>query len=180
MDDLIRRADVLKLIDDWIDDFEDDNNHKCVKSLQLARSDIKKIPATPAARLLTAECVRTMHKVPVWYQQRKPTTGEWVIICTTVDPRHKNLYAEYPSSAQMDEYGKTWRCWSAEPTVEQLQTPWEETAADKCPFCGSDNVFTFCHFCVGCFCGCDDCEARGAIKDTEQEAIEAWNRRVNK
>lgn len=48
-----------------------------------------------------------------------------------------------------------------------------------CPFCGSKNIDLFEHGAIVVFVQCDDCLATFPHFDSKQEAIEAWNRRVD-
>ena len=51
-----------------------------------------------------------------------------------------------------------------------------------CPFCGTDEVFVgksiVSKYYVCCISG-DNCYIKTTAFDTEKDAIEAWNRRVN-
>lgn len=54
----------------------------------------------------------------------------------------------------------------------------------SCPFCGGNNVEVRCQTFVGIYrkdyaVFCYDCHFGLAWKDTEREAIEAWNRRAD-
>lgn len=61
----------------------------------------------------------------------------------------------------------------------------EMTELKPCPFCGSKN--TACSFYTThtegmedhYYIGCKNCGANGSRGKSEEEAIEAWNRRVN-
>ena len=47
----------------------------------------------------------------------------------------------------------------------------------RCPFCGGDGKVWIYDY-DGWIIGCENCGTRTEIYDTEEEAIEAWNRRV--
>lgn len=52
-----------------------------------------------------------------------------------------------------------------------------EHTVDPCPFCGGAGLISIgsvCHVWVTC----DDCGAEGPYKETEGEAVAAWNQRV--
>lgn len=44
-----------------------------------------------------------------------------------------------------------------------------------CPFCGSSDVHIVGY--GGYWCVCSNCEAESALKNTQEEAIEVWNKR---
>ena len=47
----------------------------------------------------------------------------------------------------------------------------------SCPFCGGEGAIRTTHW--GCFILCEDCRTSIGIKDTEKEAINAWNTRTH-
>ena len=47
-----------------------------------------------------------------------------------------------------------------------------------CPFCGDENIDTWDIRQEKYFCYCENCGCQGPTGKTEQEAIEAWNRRA--
>jgi Lar family restriction alleviation protein len=56
-----------------------------------------------------------------------------------------------------------------------MRTIMEDKEILPCPFCGSNKISVICKYYFYCFC--DDCEAEGSIKESREEAIEAWNKR---
>lgn len=46
-----------------------------------------------------------------------------------------------------------------------------------CPFCGSKDLELLGHFSIR-WVACNSCYAESGSYDTDEEAIEAWNRRV--
>ena len=49
-----------------------------------------------------------------------------------------------------------------------------------CPFCGSEkiNIWNCNDKSDSAWCQCESCLASTSVEETEEEAIEAWNRRV--
>lgn len=55
----------------------------------------------------------------------------------------------------------------------------KDTELKPCPFCGSKNIVLTSHGAVIVFVQCDDCCATFPHFDSEEEAINTWNRRVH-
>jgi Lar family restriction alleviation protein len=51
----------------------------------------------------------------------------------------------------------------------------KNTELKPCPFCGSNRISVIYKYYFYCFC--NNCEAEGSIKESREEAIEAWNKR---
>ena len=52
------------------------------------------------------------------------------------------------------------------------------TELRKCPFCGGE-AETYSYYFNEWYIGCVECSCDLGVFDTKEEAIEAWNRRVN-
>lgn len=47
-----------------------------------------------------------------------------------------------------------------------------------CPFCGGENIFIMDDMCGLNWASCSSCLTDGPVKNTEKEAVMAWNKRV--
>lgn len=159
--EVLRKSKVLLEISNYMEQLAS-GDPKTFDALTEIWDKINNLPVEPMpfAELLTIERYGELTGKPV-YKQLMYGNDYWCI-------------AEPLWSVSTNLYGKTWRCWTSEPTPEQLETPWEPKL-NACPFCGSTNV----SYKIGRYkVVCNTCGATCGKRKTVDEAVAAWNGRA--
>ena len=102
-----------------------------VKMIEDALETIEDALKTQEPRVLTLEEVLSLQcDTPIYIENSNGYNGWDVYAGTTKDGESEIVTGAIWSTCEywsQDEYGNTWRCWSARPTEEQREArPWEE------------------------------------------------------
>ncbi len=100
---------------------------------------------------------------------RVPLTASDIV---AANKRHKKIFNDRLNSIIREAFMHKFQKQMAEFDVEPMKE-----APKPCPFCGATDLIVTeisNHHAVICY---DHCQAEGPWMDTEEEAVEAWNRR---
>lgn len=111
----------------------DENGNRCIENLIIAAYEVLK---AQEPRVMTWDEVRAAMKAPVWKETKSMHNAlyqGWVLaydIQTGQGITGTRLGMAEPSGRvvwyKAEDYGKTWRCWSAPPTDAQIKAvKWE-------------------------------------------------------